>query len=397
MSSSASVQGQELIDGRAFLDACEAKWLVTLVEFDRSDAYEIDGHVSCVSWLIDRCGMGRSTAKEKVRVAHELARRPMVRDAFVEGRLSYSKARAFTRLSGLHDDRDEALIAEFADESAETIERMVRWWNLRNGDEPKPPDPFDVPRVRFQPGFGGANGRIIIDGPNEDLARAMNVWDAYGSFLYFNARDIDDDPNVEASVKPPVLRADNTDEPAGTVNEALGTTPSVWDPEGLGEEASVEPPRSLSQRRFDWFMDLIEEIALVHRDEIDPARASVGVTVPYESLVGDVEPWKVGVLDTGTLLTGEALRRLCCDAGISRMVVKGASEIHHMVFWRDGGKTCLENSVPLCSRHHHMVHDDGWTIEWNPATGITVFTGPQRQTLYSETDPFLTRPTSLAA
>ena len=86
-------------------------------------------------------------------------------------------------------------------------------------------------------------------------------------------------------------------------------------------------------------------------------------------------------------------KNCCAVRGCDRRI----TEIHHMVFWRNGGKTCLENGVPLCSRHHHMVHDGGWAIEWNAATGITTFTGPQRQTLYSETDPFLSRPAALAA
>ena len=54
--------------------------------------------------------MGRSTAKEKVRVAFELRQRPVIADAFVDGRLTYSKARALTRLVGLHDGRDAAFV-----------------------------------------------------------------------------------------------------------------------------------------------------------------------------------------------------------------------------------------------------------------------------------------------
>lgn len=423
------MQGQELIEGRAFLDACEAKWLVTLVEFNNACAFEIDGHVSCVAWLVERCGMGRSTAKEKLRTAMELDRRPVIRDAFLDGKLSYSKARALTRLVGLNDGRDQSFVEEFADETVDMLERLVRWWNERNGDEPKPRDPYDVPRFRFQPGFGGAMGRIIIDGANEDLARIMNVNDSYGSFLFFNARAVD-----EASVKPRVLRADNSDEPAKTIDEALGidTTNEPWDPETVPPASASEPPMSLAERRFEWFIDLIEEIALVRRHQLDPQRASVAVTVPYESLFDEKG---VAVLDTGSLVTGEAVRRLCCDAEISRMVVDGPSqildigretrtwnraqrraarfrhgnqcavrgcdrritEIHHLVFWRNGGETCIENAIPLCSRHHHMVHDGGWTIDWNVKTGITTFAGPLGQVLQSETDPFLVRPPAFAA
>ncbi len=352
-------------------------------------------------------------------------------EAFLSGRLTYSKARALTRLDGLNDERDAAFIAEFADESADALERLVRWWNLRNGDNEREPDHYEIPRVRFHPGFSGANGRVIIDGPNEDLARLVNVLDAYGSFLFFNATE----SSEKASVKPPVLRAENPDEPAFATADAIGAPyANRWEPEA-SDEASVEPPLSLSQRRFEWLVDLVEEVALVHVDELDPDRASVAVTVPYESLVGSPAAADIGVLDAGPIITGHALRRLACDCGVSRMVVCGASEIldvgrktrtwnraqrrairarhghqcavrgcdrriteiHHLVFWENGGDTCIENGVPLCSRHHHMVHDLGWAIEWDHRSGVTTFRGPQGQTLSSEVDPFLVRPPAFAA
>lgn len=36
--------------------------------------------------------------------------------------------------------------------------------------------------------------------------------------------------------------------------------------------------------------------------------------------------------------------------------------IHHVVWWRHGGRTDLDNLLPLCSLHHHAVHDDGWQL-----------------------------------
>jgi hypothetical protein len=44
---------------------------------------------SCVDWVVWRVGLVRSTAKEKLRVAHEIRRRAIVRDAFeAEGRFT---------------------------------------------------------------------------------------------------------------------------------------------------------------------------------------------------------------------------------------------------------------------------------------------------------------------
>jgi len=39
------------------------------------------------------------------------------------------------------------------------------------------------------------------------------------------------------------------------------------------------------------------------------------------------------------------------------------TEAHHLQWWSAGGPTDLSNGIPLCSFHHHRVHDDGWEIE----------------------------------
>ncbi|MCA0330889.1 MAG: HNH endonuclease [Actinobacteria bacterium] len=45
-----------------------------------------------------------------------------------------------------------------------------------------------------------------------------------------------------------------------------------------------------------------------------------------------------------------------CKVPISRC------HIHHVVHWTDGGGTDLDNLVPLCHAHHHLVHEGGWRI-----------------------------------
>jgi hypothetical protein len=38
------------------------------------------------------------------------------------------------------------------------------------------------------------------------------------------------------------------------------------------------------------------------------------------------------------------------------------TEAHHVVWWRHGGRTELENLVLICSFHHRLVHEHGWRI-----------------------------------
>ena len=38
----------------------------------------------------------------------------------------------------------------------------------------------------------------------------------------------------------------------------------------------------------------------------------------------------------------------------------GDCDIHHLTEWRHGGLTNLENLIPLCSKHHHLIHEGRW-------------------------------------
>ena len=37
--------------------------------------------------------------------------------------------------------------------------------------------------------------------------------------------------------------------------------------------------------------------------------------------------------------------------------------IHHLRFWGHLGPTDEDNLIPLCDKHHHLVHEGGWTLE----------------------------------
>ena len=58
---------------------------------------------------------------------------------------------------------------------------------------------------------------------------------------------------------------------------------------------------------------------------------------------------------------------------------------HHILEWEHGGSTDIANTVLLCHRHHHAVHEGGWTITPTPGlhpatTGAWTFTPPPRRT-----------------
>lgn len=45
---------------------------------------------------------------------------------------------------------------------------------------------------------------------------------------------------------------------------------------------------------------------------------------------------------------------------------------HHVHFGEDGGPTDLHNLLPLCSVHHHRVHDCSWKLTLLPNRILTI-------------------------
>ena len=51
--------------------------------------------------------------------------------------------------------------------------------------------------------------------------------------------------------------------------------------------------------------------------------------------------------------------------------------MHHIDPWNNGGLTDLDNLIPLCSEHHHRVHEGKWKLELDEQRRLTI-TQPDR-------------------
>ena len=141
-------------------------------------------------------------------------------------------------------------------------------------------------------------------------------------------------------------------------------------------------------------------------DDSEAARVGLMVHTPEASLHQDSsEPGAyLDTGETGVPIANETARRLACDA-VRQTVLEDARGVplklgrrartvpkylfrllkhrdrhcrapgctrtiglhaHHLVHWADGGETDLDNLVLLCSRHHHLVHEDHWQICGRP-------------------------------
>jgi hypothetical protein len=83
----------------AHIAAATYDLLQLIGQYDQEKGWVDHGLASCAHWLQWRCGTNLGAAREKVRVARALPNLPQISAAFREGRLSYSKVRAISRIA----------------------------------------------------------------------------------------------------------------------------------------------------------------------------------------------------------------------------------------------------------------------------------------------------------
>jgi hypothetical protein len=370
--------GGLIVTNRAAIDAAEAAWMRLLAEFDQRGGWALDGHSDCASWLVQHCGMARSTAKDRLRVAHELRRRPVLAAALAEARLSFSKVKVLTRIVNVDDDTDEVLAAAAAVGTVADVDRMYKHWKLHDEQTKAPTDRrWDKRGVQTLSRYNGL-ATIEVRIAVEDEQRLMHVLDTM-----VQSGAVDKDPRGALST--------------GPGNAADGPT---W-----------------TQRRADALVELVEAGLAHHQagNDLDPEQVMVHVMCDYDVLVERAKG--SAQLDGGIPLAGEAARRLACDAGLVRIVTRGDSEIldvgrktrewttaqrrairsrfggrcafpacgkritqiHHSDPWGEGGETNLDCGIPVCTLHHHLVHEGGWTVAYDPHQRAAIFTSPTNQ------------------
>jgi hypothetical protein len=48
------------------------------------------------------------------------------------------------------------------------------------------------------------------------------------------------------------------------------------------------------------------------------------------------------------------------------------TKLHHVIWWRHGGRTNLDNLVPVREKHHQNIHKDGWLLTLTPDRQLTI-------------------------
>jgi len=371
--------GHEITELAAHIHAATFQLLELIRIFDEEQGWAGEGVNSCAHWLSWQCGMNQGTAREKVRVAHALSELPRISTAFREGRVSYSKVRAMTRVA---TRKNEELLMHIArNGTAGHVERLVSHYRRAN---------------RLQ----------ALQEENRSHALRELSWytDEDGMWVLKGRLSAEQGVLISKVLEGVMaeLDAEQKDEPADVSAET---------PEGV--DLCEAQPFPIAVRRADALERVAESyLAGGSGDRSGGDRYMVHIHTEKETLRADGESAESELEEHGRV-SAETSRRMACDSsvvhwhekeggeplsvgrktrsippGIRRALKRrdggcrfpGCScsrfvDAHHIRHWADGGETSMDNLVLQCRRHHRLVHEGGFGVHSESAGDIR-FTYP---------------------
>jgi len=375
----------------AHIHAAMFRLLELVREYDECEGWGGKGLISCAHWLNWKCGIDLGTAREKVRVAHALKVLPLISEEFRNGRVSYSKVRAMTRVATAKNEDYLLMIARHG--TAVHVERLVR--NYR--------------KVRRSE---------ALDRENTRHAQRELHWyvDDEGYWVIRGRLTAEQGALVQVVLEQAMDEdfREQQDVPEGTSST-----------EPLDEIHSR--PEPVASRRADALVRIAQAYSgNAHCNSGD--RFMVHVHTDMETLKSDGTGGEAELRESGNI-AAETARRISCDAGLVHWLDSSSVEqpggeplsigrksrtippairralqrrdggcrfpgctcsrfvdAHHIQHWADGGETAMDNLLLLCRHHHRLVHEGGFgictstlgMIEFTNPAGEAIPTGPAR-------------------
>ena len=361
----ADLLGDEIGRLAAELTVGEHRLITAIGDFDAIEGWAAQGALTYGRWLSWKIGVDPHTAREKIRVAKRLRELPCIDAAFAEGKLSYSKVRALTRVADQDCEADLVNVALYS--TGGQLARLCRRFATVVPEDA--PSVEEVEARRFVRHEWTDDGmlRLTVQLPPDEGARLLSAIES--------AAEVERAGRAERSG-----RSDQADDRAPSSKAdglmllaesffAGGPRPRRG---GAPNEVVLHVPAETLQAKGEGAFIENHDGPAVPPDTARKLACDAGVTTVVRGSGGEV-------LDVGrkTRTVPAAMRRAlevrddrrCSFPGCERTLYLDA---HHIEHWIDGGATKLENLCLLCSSCHAFVHDRGVTIE-HRATGRHVF------------------------
>jgi hypothetical protein len=392
---------EEIAELCTHIDAATYRLLRAIAEFDRHEAWGW-GFRSTAHWLTWRVGIDLVTAREKVRVARALEGLSQISDTFRQGKVSYSKVRAMTRIATPENEGYLLYIAENG--TASEVETLVRAYRRAYRGE----DLEEARRQRkerYLDMYTDEDGMVVIRGrlPQEVAALLEKALEAAMDALKQEERGRDDSAEslegsmtIEAGGLPRRPRSWQCPKPDAAQASDIHDSAESW----RGE--------SFAQRRVD-ALGFLAEAALANglgrSERGEPYQVMIHVD---SAILADLSHDGLCETENGDGISAETCRRLACDAPYVTVSQKNEGnflhigrkarkisvplwralisrdrtcqfpgcnrrrhlQAHHIEHWAKGGETNPENLVLLCRTHHWAVHEGGVRVERRVPQGL---------------------------
>ena len=323
--------------------------LTLLREFDANGGA---GHWdSTADWLGWRIGMSPNTAREHLRVAKALGELPEIDQAMGEARISYSQARAMTRIAT--PDNEGALLQMAKNCSAGQLETICRRYRqARNLAAMSPEERRAQSYVRART---LDNGLVKIDAVMEPDAAAKLLL----AIEQARKEDVSAETSEERSYPTKV-------EGLMRVVESFHAHGAAARPHGEQAMAfvHVEPNQDVSAETSPsaWTATL-QDGSAVSPEAFSRMACGMRFVVVKKDENGRV----MGLSSKGRSASTQLTRAIeLRDHGTCRFPGCNHSihtEIHHVKHRAHGGETTEENLITLCDHHHSRLHDGAFSIE----------------------------------
>jgi len=341
-------------------------------DLESRDAHRIDDvATSMANWLAARTGAARDGVGSQLRLARDLRSMPATAEALAGGEITHSHAnvlsRALTPRTMEAFARDEAtiLVPAAKEVTADQLAQVVEFW-LRKHD----PD-------GTEPDLEGGNDRFHLSQTMD--GRLKGNFDLGGDLAVTVKLAIDEKVRQ-------LHQRDKENRKADPTDPGLSQLPSQRRARALGElctEAACSPnnpARRLPLIVLHTTLDTLTETG-------DPTEWMLAMEQAWSCAIPldlahlwACDCWLAQVvirgqdgqvLDAGReeRIANRAMRRAlvardgnCCAVpGCDRRV--GWCDAHHIIWWRDGGLTKVENLVFLCRWHHSRIHAQDLSVE----------------------------------
>lgn len=380
--------------------ATTASIAAAVAALDRRGGVKSDGAASKAEWLKAHTGRTGRDAARMARLADNLEHLPATADALADGRLGAAAADAIVRASrdprlGPPEQIEADLLDLATSRSPDQLHRHIR---------------------RRQQQADGAS--LLRDERRQRaLRRAALNQDCDGGMWDLQARLT----NETGAALRTLFDAFDHPDPVGTAlidrrrpEQRLADALEAVVHAGL--DAGIAPGTGgVARPHLSVIVDAVTYAAdLTNPDAPDPDAADAAITLDHPGWA-NLSP---GTTAWNDQLSPQAVRRLCCDAAVSRIVMADSqvldvgratrewsepqrrainvrdrgcrgpactrpiawTQIHHVRWWRHKGRTAVDNGIALCHHCHRLVHDYRWTVAFDSETGSASWTSPSGQT-----------------